>query len=129
MIRLIAVTTLFLSLSAFGATVSIDPPNPDPTTPITIRVGGMWRDGCVPANPQIAISNNDVNFVLTAPGGICTGALTPFKAEGKIAALPPGVYRVRVTVSSVEIATLPFVVSDPNAKLSVAPNASPGIGV
>ncbi len=94
---LIAAALLIPSVVA-QAQVSVVPPTPSAGEPFDIRVEGIWRDSCVPANPRLFVNNNEllITFRLGGGGG-CLAVLTPWSASISTR-LAAGTYQVRARV-------------------------------
>src|SRR5437588_8684035 len=132
----IAVLALVIPLSA--APVSIDPPNPDSNTPITVWLGGPWTDLCPVSDPSVTMSGTDIFITLHVTARLCPGPglfPTPVWSQSvKLAALPAGTYTIHASIFdssnhaappiSVPVGDLTFGVTDANPPFTVFPNAA-----
>jgi uncharacterized protein (TIGR03437 family) len=86
------------------AQITIDPASPTVNDNIAIRLSGTWPDACVPQNPQLTVTGNDLRIDTSnsAPG--CAAVLTNWSLNVPAGKLAAGTYTVRVihTASSVQ---------------------------
>jgi hypothetical protein len=78
------------------AKIEILPPNPTTADPISIRISGVWRNGCIPMNPQVTRAGNEIQINTSNPSQVCTAALTPWSYKLGIGNLAAGAYQVTV---------------------------------
>jgi hypothetical protein len=138
--RLLVVTIAVLALAVplFAAPVSIDPPNPDSNTPITIWLGGTWQDNCPVADPVVTMNGTNIFIEMHVTARLCPGSglfLTPVWSQSvKVAPLPAGTYSIHATIlqSGVNVTPPPplvpagdltFSVTDANPPFTIFPNA------
>jgi len=86
------------------AQITIDPASPTVNDNITIRLSGTWPDACVPQNPQLTVTGNDLRIDTSNPGQGCATVLTGWSLNVPAGKLAAGIYTVRVihTASSVQ---------------------------
>src|SRR5437016_2050019 len=133
----IAVLALVIPLSA--APVSIDPPNPDSNTPITIWLGGTWTDLCPVSDPSVTMNGTDIFITLHVTVRLCPGPglfPTPVWSQSvKLAPLAAGTYSIHAAILQssllvtpppvpVPVGDLTFGVTDANPPFTIFPNAA-----
>lgn len=84
------------------AEIAIDPPSPTVDDAISVRLSGVWPDSCVPRDPQVRITGNEVRIDTAGPpaGILCLTVLTPWELPVDVGPLPAGTYRLIVINSS-----------------------------
>jgi hypothetical protein len=139
--RLIVVTIVLLVLAvpSFAAPVSIDPPNPDSNTAITIWLGGTWTDTCPVQDPVVSMNSNTINVDMHVTALLCPGRGlfdTPVWSHSvRLAPLPAGTYTIHATIiqsgllitpppPAVLVGDLTFTVTDANPPFTIFPNAA-----
>jgi hypothetical protein len=144
MSRFLAVTTVLLVLAVpmFAAPVSIDPPNPDSNTSITVWLGGTWTDNCPVSDPSVTMNGTDIVITMHVTARLCPGAglfLMPVWSQSvKLAPLPSGMYSIHASIFdssnhaappiSVPAGDLTFGVTDANPPFTIFPNAASVLG-
>jgi uncharacterized protein (TIGR03437 family) len=74
--------------------VTVIPAAPTAEDPIIARLTADWNTGCVPQDPQLAISGNQITVTATNPFEFCTLAFAPYELEASFGPLPAGDYEV-----------------------------------
>ena len=97
--RRIAALVLLLTAVPLSADLfRFDPPDPDSSTALSMRIAGLWSLGCKPGNPRVTLAGNVVNVRLDVIGE-CAHMLPAFQnysAVVPIGVLPPATYEVVV---------------------------------
>jgi hypothetical protein len=135
-----SILVLVLALPLFAAPVSIDPTNPDSSTPITVWLGGTWIDTCGVHDPVVTMNGSNIFIELHVTARFCPGSgffLTPVWSQSvKLAPLPAGTYTIHATIlqssllitpplpAPVPVGDLTFGVTDANPPFTVFPNAA-----
>src|SRR5438552_4537669 len=135
MSRFLAVTAVLflLALPLFAAPVSIDPPNPDSNTPITIWLGGTWTDLCPVSDPSVTMNGTDIFVTLHVPARLCPGPglfPTPVWSQSvKLAPLAAGTYSIHASIfdssghaappATIPVGDLTFGVTDANPPFTI----------
>jgi hypothetical protein len=116
-----------------GTQIEIIPGSPTTDDSISVRVSGIWRNGCIPALTGVSIAADSIRIDTANPNIICTQAVTPWSITGSIGKLPAGVYQVAVIHSDaaepgVELARLSFTVAQATGDLifPIVVNGVPG---
>ena len=105
-IGLLVVTTLFIpsaSKAQWDDYVIIQPPQPTEADEISIIVGGVWADSCIPQYDDHSIYGNTIviSTVADAPPGVaCATVITPWEFATHIGLLPAGSYTVEFRIFS-----------------------------
>lgn len=76
--------------------VRLVPPDPDSNDSIEVRMGGSWRDGCVPRDPVMSIDGDEITITLTVGTKSCPAVITAWRADATIPPLEPGYYTLHV---------------------------------
>ncbi|MCI0347979.1 MAG: hypothetical protein L0Z53_01010, partial [Acidobacteriales bacterium] len=79
------------------ADIEISPQNPTTNDNISIKISGIWPNGCVPQNPHMSIVGNEVRINTSNQSQVCTQSETPWSHTLDIGRLAAGDYRVIVT--------------------------------
>ena len=106
------IPALLLSLAvlvpAAASAQSVDsittlPPSPAPGDLVTLRLSGMWPDGCVPTSERTSVTRDGaalrVNFNYSGVLGPCTAAITPWSLDVPVGTFPEGTFSVLVTLA------------------------------
>ena len=130
MIQLFRVLILLsLAFPALADELRIIPQAPDSDDVIVAEMSGTWPDSCVPRNPAVSRSGNDISVTLTVPsGGACAAVISSWNALATVGRLPPGVYTLAVYIPNMTLAPLTpwrvirFPVTDADSRFSLSPN-------
>lgn len=84
------------------AEIEVNPSFPTTSDVISIRLSGVWPDGCVPRGPRVRITGSEVRIdtVGVPPEALCATVLTPWELVVPVGQLPAGPHRVVVIHSS-----------------------------
>jgi hypothetical protein len=99
--RRIAALSLLLLLTSLPVSADVfrfDPPDPDSSDALSMRVAGLWSLGCKPGNPRVTVANFVINVRLDVIGQ-CAHMLPAFQrysVEVPIGVLTHGTYEVVV---------------------------------
>ncbi len=90
------------AVSQVSTRLAVLPPSPTPDDAVTLRLGGVWPDGCAPGTvvaPDVAVKGTDVAVVLDYGKytGACTTVLTPYSLDLPLGKLAEGTYVASVT--------------------------------
>jgi hypothetical protein len=105
-IGLLVVTTLFIpsTLTAQGDDyVIVQPPQPTEADEISIIVGGMWANSCIPRYYYHSTQGNTIVIYAVAdapPGVFCAMVITPWEFTTHIGHLTAGNYTVELRIFS-----------------------------
>jgi hypothetical protein len=93
---------LFVSIaltSNLFAQVTLSPAAPQAGEAFDIRVEGVWRDSCVPADPRLFIADKKLiaTFALSG-GGVCLSAVSAFSTTIHVPGLAAGSYQLSARV-------------------------------
>lgn len=94
LIGLLLATAVFASAQVGVAQVEIIPSAPTPQDSVTVKLSGEWREGCVPRDPSVMVSNSQIRIVTIRPAGACTAVVLPFTLTVPVGRLVAGVYDV-----------------------------------
>ena len=141
-----SITTLVLAIAPFllasakGAaqtypTVSVAtyPAAPAPGEPLTVKLSGIWNDGCVPeTSAKVTVARSGTIFLVDLSyagfSGACTAALTPWALNIFFEPLNEGTYTVEVArsdaIASRTIGSGTFTVAPPATTLFWVPGFS-----
>lgn len=113
--------------SAFAGDLRIVPPAPDSSDQIIAEMGGTWNDGCVPNEPSVSRTGDEIVITLTTRPGPCTSVVSPWSQTVKLGSLPPALYTLSVNISHsvsprTPWRTLQFPVTDADSPYSIVPN-------
>lgn len=102
---LVAATLLIPSNSTaqWDDYVVIQPPQPTTADEISIIVGGVWADSCVPQYYYHSIPENTIVIYAVAdapPGYVCAMVITPWEFAVHIGNLPVGSYTIELRIFS-----------------------------
>lgn len=89
------------------ATIEILPSAPTPVDNISVRLFGEWPDSCVPREPQVSISDNEIRVDTFNPGEVCLQVISSWELLVPIGYLSANTYDLTVTYSSPSIGTEP----------------------
>lgn len=79
--------------------ISFDPAVPTDRSFVILEVRDVWRDPCVPRNPQVTRAGNAITVRFTVPPDLaCPAVLAPWEADVPIGVLAPGIYAVTLEV-------------------------------
>jgi len=107
-IGLLIVTTLLIpstSTAQWDDYVIVQPSRPTEADEISITVGGVWADSCIPQYDDHSILGNTIaiDAVSGAPPGVaCAPVITPWEFTTHIGHLPVGSYTVELYISSLQ---------------------------
>ncbi|MEP7338398.1 MAG: hypothetical protein ABI977_11740 [Acidobacteriota bacterium] len=93
-IGLLLMMPVFASAQVGVAQVEIIPSAPTPQDSVAIKLSGEWPEGCVPRDPSVTVSNNQIRISTIRPAGACTAAITPFTLNVPVGRLAAGIYDV-----------------------------------
>lgn len=79
----------------------------------TIRLSGVWRDGCIPRNPRTMVAGNQIRITTPAVAGACITALTPWSLTAPLSPLAAGAYEVIFSYDQEVLGTGAFTVANP----------------
>lgn len=103
--RIVLVGLLLIAALPLSAThplapeISFAPPQPTDRSFVVLNVRDVWRDPCVPIQPQVTRSANVITVRFTVPPDVaCPAVLAPWEAEVPLGVLAPGIYAVTVEV-------------------------------
>jgi hypothetical protein len=83
------------ALSPYGsAKIETIPSDPTTIDDISIKVSGLWSDGCIPRDPKVRISGNQIHIESSSPGGPCILIIMPYLLEVSVGKLSAGTYGV-----------------------------------
>lgn len=84
------------------AEIEVSPASPTTSDAISIRLVGVWPNGCVPGNPRVRITGSEVRIdtVGAPPDTFCLTVLSPWELTVVVGRLPAGTYRAVVINSS-----------------------------
>ena len=105
-IGLLVVTTLFIpstSTAQWEDYVIVQPPQPTEADEISIIVGGMWANSCIPQYYYHSIHGNTIVIYAVAdapPGVFCAMVITSWEFTTHIGHLPAGSYTVELRIFS-----------------------------
>ena len=105
-IGLLVVTTLFVpstSKAQWDDYVIIQPPQPTEADEISVIVGGVWADSCIPQYDYHSSYGNTIAIFAVAdapPGVACATVITPWEFATHIGRLPVGSYTVELRIFS-----------------------------
>lgn len=123
------------AVSASADFLRIVPAAPDSNDAIVAEMGGIWRDLCVPRNPQVARNDERIVVNLDVPDAICPPATAPWSESVTIGTLEPGVYTLTVFIHDPRslappspFRTLVFPVTDADADHTITPRVGPTTG-
>ncbi|HMC23405.1 MAG TPA: hypothetical protein VKL19_16235 [Thermoanaerobaculia bacterium] len=89
----------FALTSGLLADVTLAPAAPKAGEAFDIRVEGVWRDSCVPADPRLFIADKKLVATLTlSGGGACLSAVTAFSTAIHVPGLAAGSYQLSARV-------------------------------
>lgn len=101
---LLLATVLLASpaLSQVSNRLAVLPPSPTPDEAVTLRLGGVWPDGCAPGTvvkPDVTVKGTGIAVVLdySKYTGACTTVLTPYSVDLPLGRLAEGTYVAAVT--------------------------------
>jgi hypothetical protein len=107
-IGLLIVTTLLMpstSTAQWDDYVIVQPPQPTEADEVSIVVGGLWGDSCIPQYYYHAIYGNTIVIYAVAgppPGVACAPVITPWEFTTHIGFLPAGSYTVELRIVSLQ---------------------------
>lgn len=78
--------------------LEISPPHPNSSQPITLRLDGLWPDGCVPTGSTVSVRGNDIlwDIVLAPENVACIQVISDWHQIQILNPLAPGLYRVNI---------------------------------
>jgi uncharacterized repeat protein (TIGR01451 family) len=84
------------------AEIEVSPVSPTTSDAISIRLFGVWPDGCVPHDPRVRITGSEIRIdtVGAPPDAACLTVLSPWELTVVVGQLPAGPYRVVVINAS-----------------------------
>ena len=134
--KIIAASAL---LTLFAPILSADfvrlvPPDPDSNDSIEVRMGGSWRDGCVPRDPEVSVAGTEITITLTAGTKSCPAVITAWRADATIPPLAPGYYTVHVFLplepdaDPVLWRSISFPVREADVEFEILPSSGPAAG-
>jgi hypothetical protein len=88
---------LVSALSASGqelARIEIDPPHPTPADNVVAKLSGTWPNSCVPRNPTVTRTGQDILIETFVVYVVCLDVLTSWTLDAAIGRLPVGTYVV-----------------------------------
>ncbi|MBL9030319.1 MAG: hypothetical protein JNM80_01250 [Phycisphaerae bacterium] len=79
--------------------LSVQPECRDPSSTITLGIGGLWPDNCVPNGVSVSRSGLEVDIVTVRepPPGGCLTVISNWSLSPMVTGLPAGTYSVFVT--------------------------------
>lgn len=84
-----------------GTVVEVLPPKLTLNDQISIRLYGVWHNGCIPGDPKLSQLNGTIRIETSNPSAGCTQALTPWASTVFVGSLPAGSYEVIVTYTHI----------------------------
>ncbi len=97
LIGLLLAAAGFASAQVGVAQVEIIPSAPTPQDSVTVKLSGEWPEGCVPRDPSVTVSSNQIRIATVRPAGACTAVVLPFTLTVPVGRLAAGVYDVIAT--------------------------------
>jgi hypothetical protein len=100
-----ALSTPPTSTAQWDDYVIVQPSHPTEADEISIIVGGVWADSCIPEYDDYSIQGNTIviHAVSGAPPGVaCAPVITPWEFTTHIGYLPAGSYTVELRIVSLE---------------------------
>jgi uncharacterized repeat protein (TIGR01451 family) len=84
------------------AQIDVSPASPTTSDTISVRLSGVWPDGCVPRDPRVRITGSEVRIdtVGAPPDVACLLVLSPWELTVAVGQRPAGTSRVVVIHSS-----------------------------
>ena len=78
---------------------TVEPQHPTSDEQVTITIGGIWPNTCVPLLHRVTVGDDVINLEVVAqePGG-CFQVLTPWSLSATVGPLPLGPYAVTATL-------------------------------
>ena len=107
-IGLLVVTTLSIpssSAAQWDDYVIVQPSHPTEADEVSVIVGGVWGDSCIPEYDDHSIQGNTIviHAVSGAPPGVaCAPVITPWEFTTHIGCLPAGSYTVELRIVSLQ---------------------------
>jgi hypothetical protein len=77
--------------------IKVSPTKPRTIDPISIKISGIWRDSCIPMNPEVRIEGKQIYITTSNPDKNCLTMLTPWSQAINIGMLPIGNYQIFVS--------------------------------
>lgn len=84
------------------AEIEVSPSSPTTSDTISVRLSGVWPDGCVPRDPRVQITGSEIRIdtVGAPPDAACLTVLSPWELTVVVGQLPAGTDRLVVINSS-----------------------------
>lgn len=119
--------------SLFADDVLFDPPRPTPQTAVSVKIRTVWKDACLPRNPQITRTGGNIAITFSIDPLLgCGQAVTPWSADVFLGLLDSGGYDVTVNVIEQDgRTTLVFrelLVVFEEVRMRIVPTAIPSTG-
>jgi uncharacterized protein (TIGR03437 family) len=117
------------------ADIEIIPPNPTTNDNISVKISGTFPNTCIPTNPQVSRSGNEITISTSNPGQACAQRATPWSHTVNLGQLAAGNYLIIVTYHapnvSLELGRKSFTVTPAISRILrvVNTNANPNSSV